>query len=107
MLAYKRGVKILSARVINNHFSDYKVGCRISIDAKSKNKVLDKEFWPERIKCREWSQKKESNSYSNSKNDTHGRESRLCYHQRDESKCIICYDAYDNEDRYSEYDNRH
>ena len=106
MLAYKRGVKILSARVINNHFSDYKVGCRISIDAKSKNKVLDKEFWPERIKCREWStRKKESNSYDSSSTQEHV--STICYHQREESKCMICCDAYDNDDRYSEYDNRH
>ena len=57
----EKGVHVVAATVVKNHFADDIVGCRVTVPRDDAVKLLEVRFWPEPIKCREWKTKGERN----------------------------------------------
>ena len=56
-----KGIKTVRANVIYNRYNDYVVGCKVSIAASQKQKLLAVGFWPHDITCREWQKSASTN----------------------------------------------
>ena len=78
----KRGLRVISARVFTNKFSDEKVGCKITIPAAQVDDALSQRKWPPSVTCRRWSKEPTRERRSRGNDDrSRGNDDRERTHQ--------------------------
>ena len=97
----KKGLRVMSARVIANKFCDDVVGCRITVPIRQTDDALGTRMWPDEVTCRRWRKFKPRDRQT----DPAQRENDRDYNERGQ-ECRGQRDArHDTHD--NEYDYRH
>jgi hypothetical protein len=54
LYAKSKGIRIMSIKIIRNHYCDDVVGCKMLIPECNEHVALDPQTWPDAITCRRW-----------------------------------------------------
>lgn len=100
----KSTARIISVQVVRNRYSEDTVGCKLTIPISVQEILLAPGFWPEDVKCREWSrnrrpnerQKRDERTLHSSDRDRSGQDG---WGQSDQ-------DYPSRDDRYYDYESR-
>lgn len=82
--AKRNQVRLISIYVVHNRFCEDTVGCKLTVPARFKDTLLDAEFWPDDVECREWSTRRIQNKQRTWEKD---RYDRRHYGDRDPYRC--------------------
>ena len=67
MTCKSKGVRVMSARIIQNRFCEDSVGCKISVPVRQVDDVLGIHMWPDEVTCRRWN--KTNSTRANNRSD--------------------------------------